>query len=186
MLVSTATFRSLPGAPRAFRESLVRIWDRALPIGMFVGANPGQANELDNDATVRKYIGFGERWGWGGFVAANLSQWISTDMKLFIARAAAGYDVNPPEPDEWMAGEVRHWSIKVACLAWGNTPPKIRTLWHSRMREISQELKRLGVTTVVAAHTKQGSPAHLSRLGYTTAPCSHCAPMPSGVGADPQ
>lgn len=181
MLVSAAHFRHLPTAPRCLRQSLVRVWDGGRPVGMFIGANPGQANEVDNDATVRKYIGFGQRWGWGGFVAGNLAQWISTDMKAFIARAAAGYPVNPDDPDEWLRDAVDNWKITIACLAWGNTPPKIRTLWECRTREVYQELRRLSVSTVVARHTKRGAPAHLSRLGYTPAPCTCCAPLVPGL-----
>jgi len=41
--------------------------------------NPSNADEDENDNTIRRCIGFGKTWGYGGIVVANLFAWIATD-----------------------------------------------------------------------------------------------------------
>jgi hypothetical protein len=150
------------------RETLTRGWDPALPMGVFIGANPGKADGLVDDATARKYVGFATRWGWGSYVAGNLFQWVATDMRELIARVLAGEPVNPAWPDTWL---LRLPETPVAvCLAWGNAPPRIRGRWLDRCRMVRMHVRYLGVPTVAAAHNRGGAPAHLSRLPYTAAP----------------
>jgi hypothetical protein len=145
------------------RASLERIWDPKGTIGIFVGANPGQADAVTNDATVRKYIGFAQRWGWGGFLAVNLFQWVATDMQELIARVAAGQPCNPPGCDRWFDDVMNGTPI---CFAWGRTPPKIRAAWEDRVAAYTE----LTPPTVCAGKNKDGSPVHLSRYPYTAAP----------------
>lgn len=145
------------------RAVLTRIWDESKPIGIFVGANPGLADDKRDDATARKYVGFGQRWGWGGYLAFNLFQWVATDMHELISRIRNGLPVNPSNPDEWM-GDLE--LNTVVCFAWGRTPPEIRGEWSKR---VTAYLAISG-PTVCAARNKDGSPAHLSRLPYIDRP----------------
>lgn len=65
---------------RRYRWDLGRIWDSSKTIGAFVCLNPSKAGEKadDNDNTVRKMIGFAQRWGWGGFALWNMFGFIAT------------------------------------------------------------------------------------------------------------
>jgi hypothetical protein len=66
---------------RKFRYWLLRVWDDTLPINCTCGVNPSTADELQDDPTIRKDIGFSSRLGFGGLVKVNLSAFRSTDPK---------------------------------------------------------------------------------------------------------
>ena len=155
------------------RSALYRYWNDALPMGAFVGANPGKADAFVDDATARKYVGFARRWGWGGYVALNLFEWVATDMKELIARILAGEPVHAKDPNAAFRS-LPAAAVKVVCLAWGRTPPPIRGAWESRVmairRILIEELSPTGMKIVIAARNLDGSPAHLSRLPYTESP----------------
>jgi hypothetical protein len=44
----------------------------------FIGLNPSKANEENNDPTVRRCIGFAQRWGYGGLLMLNLYSFMAT------------------------------------------------------------------------------------------------------------
>jgi len=64
---------------RSYRYSLSRIWNRKLPVILFVGLNPSTADETANDPTVRRCIGFARAWGFGGLVLVNLFAYRATN-----------------------------------------------------------------------------------------------------------
>lgn len=150
------------------RAWLVRSWDRELPRGAFIGANPGPADANIDDATARKYVGFGQRWGWGSYIGFNLFQCVAPDIDELIARILRGERANPDSPDSWIERGLA--SVKVACLAWGNTPNPIASTWTARAGAIVRLLTKWNIPMIAAARTKAGSPAHLSRLPYTEVP----------------
>ena len=57
---------------RKYRYCLWRIWDRQLPLVMFIGLNPSTANETEPDHTITRVMGFARSWGYGGFYMMNL------------------------------------------------------------------------------------------------------------------
>lgn len=162
-----ATF-SAPG----FRSSLGRFWDEHKELGLFIGLNPGKANAEIDDMTALKYIGFADRWGWGGYLAFNLFEYVATDPRDLVKRIIDGLPVNPPDPN----GGLRRWltSTTTVCLAWGNRPPRIRKEWESRVHEVLGMVRHSRCRIVAAKITKTGDPAHLSRLPYTDAPVEMC------------
>ena len=66
---------------RKYRYALWRIWNNSLPKAMFVGLNPSTADEIVNDPTVRRCIGFALSWGYGGLLMANIFAFRATDPK---------------------------------------------------------------------------------------------------------
>jgi hypothetical protein len=64
---------------RRFRYILWRIWNKDLPLIMFIGLNPSQANEDDNDPTIRRVINFAKKWSYGGVYMLNCFPIVSTD-----------------------------------------------------------------------------------------------------------
>lgn len=80
-----STFKDNSGAYfslyRNRRYVLWRIWDRTKPMIMFIGLNPSDANELQNDPTVRRVIDFSRKWGYGGVYMLNLYPMVSSNPK---------------------------------------------------------------------------------------------------------
>ena len=77
-------------ADRRYRYRLTRRIDGGKGTVMFVMLNPSKANEVDDDPTIRRCIGFANRWGYGMLYVVNLSPLMAT----YPADLAAGL----PEP----------------------------------------------------------------------------------------
>ena len=56
----------------AYRYVLWRIWDESKPKINFIGLNPSTADEIKDDATMRRCKRFAIEWGYGGFYMTNL------------------------------------------------------------------------------------------------------------------
>lgn len=72
---------------RRYRFVLWRFWNDA-PRVLFIGLNPSTANELQNDSTIRRCLGFAEKWGYGGMFFCNLYSYVSTDPRLLSSEEA--------------------------------------------------------------------------------------------------
>ncbi len=57
---------------KKYRYVLERNWDNTKSSVLFIGLNPSTADEFENDPTIRRLIGFAERWGYGGLYVCNL------------------------------------------------------------------------------------------------------------------
>lgn len=55
-----------------YRYQLHRIWNRELPLIMWIMLNPSTADASKDDATIRRLTGFTKDWGYGGFYVCNL------------------------------------------------------------------------------------------------------------------
>ena len=69
---------------RVYRYRLWRIWDRSLPIVLFIGLNPSTADEKKNDPTVTRCINFAKRWGTGGIYMGNIFALRATDPNVMM------------------------------------------------------------------------------------------------------
>jgi hypothetical protein len=100
---------------RSWRYALWRIWDQQHCSSkvMFIGLNPSTADELRNDLTISKCIGFAKRWGFGGVVMLNLFSFRATDPQIMINSA----DPVGPENDKAFATYNSHVDLVIA--AWG-------------------------------------------------------------------
>lgn len=75
-----------------YRYSLYRRWSGE-PVGLFIMLNPSTADGLQDDPTIRKCIGFAQRWGLGGIYVANLFAYRSTSPTMLrIAKDPVGPD----------------------------------------------------------------------------------------------
>lgn len=54
------------------RYRLWRNWDGRLPIAAWLMCNPSTADEMDNDPTIRRIIGFTRDHGCGGLIVVNV------------------------------------------------------------------------------------------------------------------
>lgn len=66
---------------RRYRYRLWREWGDPRKRVCFCGVNPSTANEAEDDHTIRKEIGFAQRWGFGALDKVNLFGWADTDQR---------------------------------------------------------------------------------------------------------
>lgn len=55
-----------------YRYSLWRIWDDTKQKVLFICLNPSTADADNDDATIRRCIGYAKSWGYGGVYMGNL------------------------------------------------------------------------------------------------------------------
>ena len=55
-----------------YRYSLGRTWDASKERVLFIMLNPSTADAIKDDATIKKCVGFAQRWGYGGITVGNL------------------------------------------------------------------------------------------------------------------
>lgn len=68
----------------AWRYGLTRIWKRGLPGLAFVMLNPSTADGVEDDATIRKCIGFAKHNGYGSILVFNLFAYRATKPQDLI------------------------------------------------------------------------------------------------------
>ena len=67
---------------RKYRYALERVWDDQGEQMLFVMLNPSFADGNTDDPTIRRCIGFAQKWGYGGIAVGNLFALVSTDPRL--------------------------------------------------------------------------------------------------------
>ena len=66
---------------RRFRYALWRVWQPGGDRLLFIGLNPSTANDIKDDPTIRRLIGFASSWGFGGLFAGNLFSLVTSNPK---------------------------------------------------------------------------------------------------------
>jgi hypothetical protein len=129
-----------------YRYRLWRIWDKNKSLIMFIGLNPSTANETENDATIRRVIGFARSWGYGGVYMMNCWPYVATkpeDLK------------HNPMSDEWNNNLITTTAFMCqdVVFAWGNFKI-VKDMGRDReLIEMFPRAKTLGLN-------KNGSPKH--------------------------
>lgn len=110
----------------------------------FIGLNPSTANELKNDPTIRRVMGFAQGWGFGGVLMLNLFGLVSSNPKALLA-----------EPDPLCENDIWVMQNANACaeivFAWGAF--KVARERGKYFASLFPEAKCLG-------HNQDGSPFH--------------------------
>lgn len=101
---------------RSFRYWLTRVWDEQLPILAVIGVNPSTADEKEDDATIRKDMGFARRLGYGGILKLNVGAFRSTDPTNW--RKAAD-PIGPLNTAAHVRGYADEFSVQRVAVAWG-------------------------------------------------------------------
>ena len=135
---------------RNYRYDLWRIWNVHRPQVLFIGLNPSIADETENDPTVRRCIGFAQKWGYGGLHIANLFALRATQPRLLkLADDPVG-----PQNDTWLERLFSKTDVWVFC--WGN-----QGRFFNRNQFILKAALRLGCQKAYFLRkTKQAQPAH--------------------------
>jgi hypothetical protein len=100
-----------------YRYRLTRSWHQPGPFATFVMLNPSTADASINDATIRRCIGYGQRWGCGGLLVVNLYAFRARNPEDLWTQA----DPVGPENDTHLARAARGALLLGAPLvaAWG-------------------------------------------------------------------
>ena len=131
----------------------------------FIMLNPSTADDVFDDATIRRCIGFAKRWGFSGLVVTNLFAYRATqpkDLKTLLAtnggfRLAIGED-NTAHLDR----EAKN--AKAVVCAWGDN---CDVLPH-RDLDVVAMLRNYDLFCI--RRTKKGNPVHPCREPYTDSP----------------
>lgn len=141
---------------RQYRYTLWREWDMFNPsYAMFIGLNPSTADEVQDDPTIRRCIGFAKEWGFGALCMMNLFAFRATDPRVM---KAAPIPIGP-ENDKWLVRCAKEAGIVLA--AWG-----VHGSYQARDEEI---LKLIGNVMCLGV-TKEGNPRHPLYLHRTARP----------------
>ena len=128
---------------------------------MFIGINPSTADAENDDATVRKLIGFTQRWGYSSFILGNVFAWRSTDVRQLPERCKA------IGPDNYRT--LKAMMEEAACIVpcWGNTNKVPKT--HRCQFEVVCAMLLIAEKPVrIFGRTNRGDPLHPLLLPYST------------------
>lgn len=151
-IVRTADFSPC----RTWRYTLRRTWDGGKPHVLFILLNPSTADEVQDDPTNRRGIGYAMDWGFGGVVFCNLFAVRTPEPKVMMQAE------NPvgPDNDAWIRMEISRAGKVVA--AWG-----VHGVFRNRDMGVRAILKNHGVHFWHLGLTKQGHPKHILYLSKT-------------------
>lgn len=150
-----------------FRFLLWRTWDDSMPPLVWWMLNPSTADEREDDATIRRCIGWAVRWCFGGILVVNAYALRSTDPATMLR---APDRVGPGNDD--VLAHVCDYVMSVRTpevlprqrimLAWGDS------IERAREQAIASMLLDRQVPTHCLGRTRGGHPRHPVRLGYDT------------------
>lgn len=153
----------------AYRYSLTRGWAaslfaRNLGLVLFVMLNPSKADGVDDDATIRRCVGFARLWGFTGLHVANLFGWRSTDARALLTVA----DPVGPYNDSHLVKLASHAGRAV--LAWGDHGAALRRIIAPRAERVTALLReslKPGAEIGCLGKCGSGAPRHPVRLPYS-------------------
>lgn len=135
-----------------------------LPFVMF---NPSTADKEEDDATIRKCIGFARRFGYGGIQVVNLYAFRARWPGDMWSAHASGVDVVGPVNDRFIGNMARHsghLGYRDVVCAWGRLAEKSA----DRVKEVMRLLDVAGAHPMCLGKTKDGLPRHPLMLSYET------------------
>lgn len=126
----------------------------------WIMVNPSTADAKDDDATIRKVVGFSQRMGFGWLIVGNVFGFRSTDVKG-LARVD---DPIGPENERHLREIMA--AAPTVIVAWGpvSKVPKIHRRRYQRVVRIAQEM---GVTLYCLGTAKCGHPRHPLMVPYS-------------------
>jgi hypothetical protein len=140
--------------------------DSPRPLWCFGMLNPSVARHDVDDRTLRKCIGFARRGGAGGLVIVNALAYSTPYPADMLAAHRRGVNVVGEHNEAaiaWALGNV-HNLLGRNVAAWGNVPPKLRTLASAMQMQFRM------AHSWCFGRTADGSPRHPLMLGYDTKP----------------
>ena len=110
MMISTATISDCG----LYRYDLQKIWQPRNGWVCWIMLNPSTADANQEDPTIRRCMGFAEKWGYGGITVGNLFAYRATKAKKMLKAD----DPIGPENDLYL--ERLSFAADLTVCAWGN------------------------------------------------------------------
>lgn len=142
-----------------YRWWLSRKWGRGKRTCVFVMLNPSTADALEDDATIRRCVGFAEREGCNILKVVNLFAYRTT-YPYELPKAAD--PIGHPQNDEYIIGAVEDADVLI--VAWGENGA-----FEDRDQEVMKILHDYAPVDVQCLGvTRSGCPKHPVRLRKDT------------------
>ena len=135
MVESSAVFSQ----DHVYRYELRRIWNKDLPVDVWILCNPSEAGEERNDPTVKRCIGFSKDNGAGGIIVINLFAFIETshfkNQSWQREAKCNNLDLIGSENRNYI-NKYCQSDLRIIC-GWGNLPsglkiPEYESLWQNK------------------------------------------------------
>lgn len=142
-----------------YRYRLERTIGMFGPVAAVIMVNPSTADAQVDDATIRRVVGFGKRFGWSRVIVGNVFAFRSTD----IGRLALTIDPVGPKNSVHLRSIFQEADVAIA--AWGRLgklPQPLRHEW----RNVCAIADGLGSDFKCLGLTKDGQPKHPLMLSY--------------------
>lgn len=144
-----------------YRYRLERELGGSGPVVALLGVNPSTADAVEDDATIRKDLGFARRLGWSWIIKANKFAFRATDVKALRSVADPVGPLNNVHLRQVMADA----DLVVAC--WGPLAKLPRVL-RGRWVEVVRMASSLGKPLHCFGTAQDGQPLHTLMLAYDT------------------
>lgn len=126
-----------------YRYRLWRVWDPDLPRVLWVMLNPSTADAQTLDPTIRKCIGFSQRWAMGALEVVNLFALKATDPQVMLKHPAP----EGPENDDRILAAAAE--ARLIVCAWG-----AHGFHRDRAQHVEALLRGAGHSLTALAFTK--------------------------------
>lgn len=130
-------------------------------VAALCGVNPSTADAIEDDQTIKKDIGFGERLGWRRIVKVNKFAFRAKD----VTKLKTAFDPCGPENDAHIRRVLAEVDLFVAC--WGplsKLPKPLRNRWRAIVRMAGEA----GKPIYCFGTAQDGQPRHTLMLAYET------------------
>jgi len=129
---------------------------------LVIMVNPSTADAVEDDLTITKVRGFGNRNKWGQIMVGNLFSFRATEIgQLSIADDPIG-----PENDYWLKDMIEQADRVV--VAWGALERKLPEHLRSRWQHVCDMIpERLRPLLSIGPSLKGGHPRHPGRPSYS-------------------
>ena len=125
--------------------------------------NPSTADATNDDATIRKLMGFRNRYGWGNLIVGNLFAYRATDVRELASAT------DPVGPDNGYRLAEIFLEAQQVVFAWGPTgklPKRLRDHW----RDVDALARKMHSQPMsIGEPAKDGQPCHPLMLPYSRA-----------------
>ncbi len=154
----------------SYRYSLERLTYQRQPFGMdhseplrtvlWIMLNPSTADAREDDPTIRRCMGFSERWGFDRMLVGNLFAYRCTDPAGLNFAQQEGFDIVGPRTNEVLMQLAEQAEMVV--LGWGANGVR----WAHRGAWVAKNITPIAPAMFMLARTANKQPGHPLRLPY--------------------
>lgn len=155
-----------------YRYALTRRWGDGAAM-VWIMLNPSTADADENDPTIKRCIGFAQRWGYDALTVVNVFAFCTSSPAVLLRASEEGVDIVGPANDAAIRELTEGAPLIVA--AWGE-----KGAYLGRDRAVVQLLE--GRALMALALTGNGSPGHPLYLLRTSTPQPFTLPAGTSRG----